>query len=244
MRRQEQDAAESKMVLVFGQAGSASTEAMHVALRKAGIPFAARDFDKDGRYKEALKKSGFVGGKLDSPVVRYGSKAWWNDPAASDDNDVCGIPWPAAVAMELRHLLGTFDTTQAPKPRIDADIDTEIYERFSSMQEAFLKIDLDRDGFITTEELQNKCREWNILTSEGQRAIDEADWNHDGALDFNEFAKRFDSVFITGNRGVLKSLAPHPHRKLSQPKSGGWPGQGAPVRPPPAGCSAQNARTQ
>ena len=46
-------------------------------------------------------------------------------------------------------------------------------ERFTSMQEAFLKLDEDRDGKITIRELLSKCRAWNIADSEAQRVLAE-----------------------------------------------------------------------
>merc|ERR1711920_702627 len=97
--------------------------------------------------------------------------------------------------------------------RVDADIDTEIHERFSSMQDAFLKLDSDKNGFVCKTELKDRCAEWNIPTSEAQRVINEADKDANGALDFDEFAKRFGGARNWGSRGVLKGHAPAPHRQ-------------------------------
>merc|ERR1719359_1904836 len=97
--------------------------------------------------------------------------------------------------MELRHLIGCLDGPTVSVPvRMDADIDTEIAERFLSMQQAFLKMDANQDGRISKKELLTKCREWNIPTSEAERVVQEADLDMNGTLDFNEFAKRFNTL--------------------------------------------------
>lgn len=106
--------------------------------------------------------------------------------------------FPETVAMELRHLIGRLDGPTVSVPvRTDADIDTEIAERFLSMQQAFLKMDANQDGRISKKELLTKCREWNIPTSEAERVVHEADLDMNGTLDFNEFAKRFNSAIPT-----------------------------------------------
>eukprot|EP00747_Dinoflagellata_sp_TGD_P199311 gnl/TRDRNA2_/TRDRNA2_72515_c0_seq1.p2 gnl/TRDRNA2_/TRDRNA2_72515_c0~~gnl/TRDRNA2_/TRDRNA2_72515_c0_seq1.p2 ORF type:complete len:133 (+),score=35.40 gnl/TRDRNA2_/TRDRNA2_72515_c0_seq1:35-400(+) len=103
------------------------------------------------------------------------------------------IPFPSRVAMELRRELRIgFDTVQELS---GADIDTEIRERFRNMQQAFLGIDADRDGCITKRELLAKCKAWNISPTEAERVLGEADLDLDRKLSFDEFAKRFDSVF-------------------------------------------------
>ncbi|CAE8727615.1 unnamed protein product, partial [Polarella glacialis] len=94
--------------------------------------------------------------------------------------------------------------------RMDIDIDNEMFQRFLTMQDAFLKLDDDRDGFISEAELRAKCAEWNIPTSEAARVIAEADRDRKGSLNFDEFAKRFDGVFNRGSRGALTGLAPAP----------------------------------
>lgn len=68
----------------------------------------------------------------------------------------------------------------------------EIKERFSSMRDAFLKLDRNFDGRITAKEIRSLCREWNIPGSEAERVIEAADLDANGTLDFDEFAKRFD----------------------------------------------------
>merc|ERR1712217_978434 len=91
--------------------------------------------------------------------------------------------------------MGGSTASQAQVPvRMDADIDTEIAERFTSMQQAFLKVDEDRDGFITMRELLQKCKEWNIPAAEAQRALSEANTDLDGTISFAEFAQRFNSA--------------------------------------------------
>merc|ERR1712194_428201 len=82
-----------------------------------------------------------------------------------------------------------------------------IAERFSSMQQAFLKVDEDRDGFITIRELLQKCKEWNIPASEAQRALGEADTDLDGTISFAEFAVRFNSA---RPRGMASSTGSRP----------------------------------
>merc|ERR1711971_235517 len=92
----------------------------------------------------------------------------------------------------MRPLCESVQTVSAPV-REGADIETEIYERFENMQQAFLKIDTNQDGCVSKSELLQKCLNWNIPISEAERAIAEADLNSDGTLSFNEFAKRFNS---------------------------------------------------
>merc|ERR1712187_1019267 len=118
------------------------------------------------------------GGSLKPPIVCLGSKAWWEDSNAKGaDDEMFALPFSASVAMELRHELGALDSGPIPV-REGADIDTEIAERFLSMQDAFLKLDENRDGRITKKELIDKCRQWNIPTSEAERVIGESDIDH------------------------------------------------------------------
>jgi len=88
----------------------------------------------------------------------------------------------------------------------------EIYERFLTMQDAFLKLDDNQDGFITEEEIAAKCQLWNIPASEAGRIIAEADKDGKGFLTFDEFAKRFGGIWNRGSRGPLRSLAPAPNQ--------------------------------
>merc|ERR1712224_27063 len=111
---------------------------------------------------------------------------------ASQSDGMFAFGFPETVAMELRHLIGCLDGPTVSVPvRMDADIDTEIAERFLSMQQAFLKMDANQDGRISKKELLAKCREWNIPTQEAERILGEADVDLDGTLDFKEFASRF-----------------------------------------------------
>jgi len=200
-------------VYVYGRSGDKKTDEMCKALRSAQIPFQMRDFDKDKRYNEPLKRSGYSGGSLHPPVVCLGSKAWWEDSNAPGD-EMFSLPFASSVAMELRHELGALSGPETSIPvREGADIDTEIAERFLSMQDAFLKMDDNRDGRITKKELIEKCKQWNIPTSEAQRIIGESDVDHNGTLDFNEFAVRFNS-FLPHKAGTKISS---PHRPPGKP---------------------------
>jgi len=180
-------------VFVYGRNGDGKTDKMCKALHAAGIPFTTRDFDQDKRYLKALQASG--GPSSAKPVVVCrGKQAWWDDGNAKGD-DMFGFAFEQTVAAELRHLMGTMTGPEVSVPvRADADIDTEIAERFLSMQQAFLKLDTNQDGRITVRELKQKCKEWNIPTSEAERAMGEADLNDDHELDFDEFARRFNSA--------------------------------------------------
>merc|ERR1719487_659048 len=127
------------------------------------------------------------------------------------------IPFPATVLAELRREMqkGKAPVREpSPARRLDADIDTEIAERFRNMQQAFLKVDENHDGKITKRELLQKCKEWNIPDSEATRVLGEADTDLDGTLSFDEFAKRFNSAL---------PYNPHqhasPHRPPSRPSS-------------------------
>eukprot|EP00747_Dinoflagellata_sp_TGD_P156916 gnl/TRDRNA2_/TRDRNA2_177699_c1_seq16.p1 gnl/TRDRNA2_/TRDRNA2_177699_c1~~gnl/TRDRNA2_/TRDRNA2_177699_c1_seq16.p1 ORF type:complete len:173 (+),score=44.25 gnl/TRDRNA2_/TRDRNA2_177699_c1_seq16:783-1301(+) len=146
-----------------------------------------------------LEKSGFSGGSAPSPIVCLGMKAWWDQPDASGDDGMFAIPFASTVAMELRRELrigcGSDHAAQQLLMRNDADIDTEIRERFHNMQQAFLGIDADRDGRITKRELLAKCKAWHLSPKEAERVLGEADLDLDSKLSFEEFAKRFNSAF-------------------------------------------------
>lgn len=214
--RRLEDEDESKTVFVYGIEGCDKCEAMYKALDKAKVPYQRRDFNKDKRFMAPAKKTGLAStDALYAPVVCLGDKAWWK----KDDEGAQLVPFPVEVAMELRRELGLCLPTPE-KVREDVDIDTEIYARFTSMQEAFLKMDDNQDGFITEEEVMARCRQWNIPTSEAQRIISEADRDGKGYLDFDEFAKRFGGLWNSGSRGPLRSLAPAPnHMRPKQPKN-------------------------
>eukprot|EP00929_Paragymnodinium_shiwhaense_P119679 TRINITY_DN91566_c0_g1_i1.p1 TRINITY_DN91566_c0_g1~~TRINITY_DN91566_c0_g1_i1.p1 ORF type:complete len:713 (-),score=117.58 TRINITY_DN91566_c0_g1_i1:79-2217(-) len=206
-RRQEEEEDESGTVFVYGLEGCDKTDAMFKALDKAKVPYKIRDFNKDKRFMKALQKhEDYNGSSVYAPVVCLGGKVWWRK-----DEDYEMIPFPTGVAMDLRRELGLHIPKKEPV-REDVDIDTEIYQRFLSMQDAFLKLDDNRDGFVTEDELIVRCREWNIPTSEASRIIAEADKDAKGAIDFNEFAKRFDSLFNRACRGPLRGLSPMPHQ--------------------------------
>lgn len=198
---------EANTVFIYGKRDDPQTAAMQKALKAAMVPFQTRDFDKDAElYQDALGASGFPGGKLSSPIVVLGMKAWW-DEGETDPNDMFGNSFPMTVASELRQYMGAgLAAFNEPVPiKADADIDTEIAERFSSMQQAFLKLDENRDGKISQKELIQKCKEWNIFSTEAQRAIEEADLDDNHSLDFNEFARRFNGNFdMNSSRGALQ----------------------------------------
>jgi len=207
MDEDKDDEDESRTVFVYGLEDCQKTDAVHKALKKAQVPFQKRDFNRDKRFMKAVTKNeDYDGAAIYAPVVTLGGKAWWQK---MDDTQL--IPFPQAVAMDLRHELG-LNKPKPDKVRVGVDIDSEIYERYLTMQEAFLKLDDDKDGFVTEEELKRKCLEWNIPVSEARRAIVEGDRDGNGCLDFDEFAKRFNSVFSRSSRGALRSLAPAPNQ--------------------------------
>eukprot|EP00927_Polykrikos_kofoidii_P032318 TRINITY_DN27574_c0_g1_i1.p1 TRINITY_DN27574_c0_g1~~TRINITY_DN27574_c0_g1_i1.p1 ORF type:complete len:600 (-),score=116.41 TRINITY_DN27574_c0_g1_i1:59-1858(-) len=181
-RAQEQAEHDAKTVLVFGQKGDGKTDAMCKALYNAKIPYELRDI-------ESCKVRGRP------PIVVFGDKVWIDDGSMKQDEDsMCAVPFPQLVCMEIRRMTG-LGVDHTPVPVRDADIETELAERFSSMQEAFLKCDTDRDGKVTRRELIEKCKLWNIRTTEAERALDGADINMDGGITFDEFAKHFDNMF-------------------------------------------------
>ncbi|EDO42554.1 predicted protein [Nematostella vectensis] len=74
-----------------------------------------------------------------------------------------------------------------------------------TLLKAFKKIDVNGDGFITFDEL------FKMLTTKGERMtksevqsiLDEADYNHDGKLDYNEFCNM---IMSTSESCVQKSM--------------------------------------
>jgi len=195
---EEEEEDDPTAVFVYGQSGCAKTAAVCKALHSASIPFQTRDMNQDKRYLKAVKACCGTAATPPAPVVVRGLKAWWDDGNASQGDGMFAFGFPETVAMELRHLIGCLDGPTVSVPvRMDADIDTEIAERFLSMQQAFLKMDANQDGRISKKELLTKCREWNIPTSEAERVVQEADLDMNGTLDFNEFAKRFNSAIPT-----------------------------------------------
>lgn len=217
-QEQEQDEDDPTKVFVYGRNGCDKTTGMHKELTKAGIPYERRDFDKDKRYLSALYNSGCSSAEAAKPpVVCRGVRAWWDEPGAKGaEGDMFAFSFSATPAMELRQTLGSGGMQHIEAPvRLDADIDTEIQERFLSMQQAFLKVDGNSDGRITKKELMAKCKEWNIPTSEAERVLTEADIDLDGSLSFDEFAKRFSSNFSSPLGGTA--------RKGSIPKGGKKP---------------------
>eukprot|EP00746_Dinoflagellata_sp_MGD_P168294 gnl/MRDRNA2_/MRDRNA2_99640_c0_seq1.p1 gnl/MRDRNA2_/MRDRNA2_99640_c0~~gnl/MRDRNA2_/MRDRNA2_99640_c0_seq1.p1 ORF type:complete len:594 (+),score=132.23 gnl/MRDRNA2_/MRDRNA2_99640_c0_seq1:97-1878(+) len=197
-------------VLVYGRGGDSKTNEMCKKLDKAGIKYQIRDFDADKGFEEALAASGFSG-QAKPPVVCFQNTAWCENPDEKPDpNDMFAVPFADTVAMELRRAVGMFSGANAQQPvRNDATIDEEIMERFRSMKDAFLKVDTNRDGRVSKKELLQKCREWHIPVSEAERILAEADLNHDGTLDFNEFARRFDGAGSNHNLSGSHGMAAH-----------------------------------
>jgi len=202
----EMDDRDMSTVFVYGKSGDKKSDDVCKQLRSAQIPFVKRDSDKDKKYVEPLTESGGPS-SAQPPIVCLGMRAWWDDPDAPKD-DMFSIPFGASVAMELRHDLGD-SISRGPQidapVRQDADIETEIAERFSSMQKAFLKLDANQDGRIGKKELISKCKDWNIPVSEAERAIAAADIDGDGMLDFNEFAQYFNGA-LTGGHNMTHSM--------------------------------------
>eukprot|EP00928_Gymnodinium_smaydae_P036558 TRINITY_DN25534_c0_g1_i1.p1 TRINITY_DN25534_c0_g1~~TRINITY_DN25534_c0_g1_i1.p1 ORF type:complete len:544 (+),score=75.43 TRINITY_DN25534_c0_g1_i1:61-1692(+) len=185
------------VVYVYGTAGDKQSVDMQKALRAAGVPFQSRDFEKDKRFLKIMEMNGCPQGAKKPPIVCLGTKVWWDDPAAQSDDSCIVIPFASATAMELRRAVRTEDAlAHAPAPvRADADFETEVEERFRTMQQAFLNIDEDSDGRITLRELLAKCKTWNIPASEATRILGEADQDLDQTLSFDEFAKRFGAAY-------------------------------------------------
>jgi len=185
---------EEKMeLLVYARNNCDKSKAMQKELTKAGIPFETRDFDKDKGYMQPLTESGCSSkGNVRPPVVCFGPQAWWDEP----DADVATY-FPGMVVNSLRKAGFGPKVAAAVVPVKDVTMDTEIAERFSSMQEAFLKVDDNKDGRVSVKELKEMCRKWNIPEREAERVLGEGDMNQNGTLDFREFARRFSGGFPT-----------------------------------------------
>jgi len=177
-------------IAIYGRANCKKTRAVQQELAKAGVAFDLFDFDQDDGYREALTASGFPpNGKVEPPVVCHRNlEAWWDEPDAA-----IAVHFPSMVKMQVAKL-GLVPGARGQEERTlerDVSIDVEIAERFRSMQDAFLKVDANRDGRVSKDELRRMCKQWNIPMTEAERVLDEADFDDNGCLDFREFARRF-----------------------------------------------------
>merc|ERR1712151_822074 len=143
--------------------------------------------DKDKSYMDVLKANGFSGSKAPPPVVCYRGQAWWDEP-----DGAIAVHFPSMLVNELKKLGMGPVQEELPEAFRNGSLDTEIGERFQNMQQAFLKVDANRDGRVTKAELRQLCKNWNIPMTEAERIMGEADiLKVDGTLDFNEFVNRF-----------------------------------------------------
>eukprot|EP00271_Cylindrocystis_brebissonii_P017023 TRINITY_DN424_c0_g1_i3.p1 TRINITY_DN424_c0_g1~~TRINITY_DN424_c0_g1_i3.p1 ORF type:complete len:505 (+),score=107.43 TRINITY_DN424_c0_g1_i3:264-1778(+) len=71
-------------------------------------------------------------------------------------------------------------------------------EQEESLFLAFSHFDKDQSGFISVDELQQACREFNIDESSIVDTMRDVDTNHDGIIDYNEFV----AMMRAGNGGV------------------------------------------
>lgn len=67
-------------------------------------------------------------------------------------------------------------------------------QRYTSLREVFLKIDVDSSGYISMEEFQEKCAHWGIMLSNEDFDNINATYNHqetclqnDHGINYNEF---------------------------------------------------------
>jgi len=67
-------------------------------------------------------------------------------------------------------------------------LNEKLEQRFDSLREAFLKVDEDRSGKITAAEIKHLCEIYN-LHEQSEQVIAAFDVDHNGQLDYNEFAK-------------------------------------------------------
>jgi len=176
-------------IVVYGRQGDKSTQAVMAELKKNGLSFDAFDFDSTKDYMSAMKASGYDGkSKVTPPVVVVrGKHAFWDEP-----DQAIKVHFPTMLINELRRL-GLIKVDEVEAAPRDVTIDVEIAERFHNMQQAFLKVDDNRDGRVSKDELRSMCKKWNIPQSEAERVIREADFDSNSTLDFREFARRFGS---------------------------------------------------
>lgn len=175
-------------IVVYGRQDDKKTQAVMHELKKNGLSFDAFDFDSTKDYMDAMKASGYDGkGKVNPPIVVVkGKHAFWDEPGGA-----IAVHFPTMLINELRRLGMLSAVEDAPTLPRNVSMDVEIAERFHNMQQAFLKMDDNRDGRITKDELRKQCKNWNIPQSEAERVIGEADFDANGTLDFREFARRF-----------------------------------------------------
>ena len=107
--------------------------------------------------------------------------------------------------QQVENYLRSQNSSLSPRnpPRMvndqsDCDIISVVKEkmdqRFSSLKDAFLKIDSDRSGYITKAELEETCHNWGIkLSPDDFNALDaayphqESKYETDSGINYNEF---------------------------------------------------------
>jgi len=76
-----------------------------------------------------------------------------------------------------------------------------IYVKFKLLRDAFRSFDTDHDGKLSTKELLSAARCFNLSIPEDhvRRLVEQCDRNHDGFIDYDEFAAALKRIDALGN---------------------------------------------
>merc|ERR1712151_398617 len=100
---------------------------------------------------------------------------------------------------------------------VAATLEQKIYMQRDVLWTAFRTFDLDGDGGITKEELQQVLNQGNVGETLGsnkvQKMITEFDVNGDGVIDFEEFCEMMKPKATAKRAGDASTSAPQKKRK-------------------------------
>ncbi|XP_024362341.1 calcium-dependent protein kinase 4 [Physcomitrium patens] len=113
------------------------------------------------------------------------------------------------VESEIRQLMDAADVDQ--NGTIDygeflaATLHLNKIEREENLFAAFSWLDKDHSGYLTVDELQHACSEYNIGDTSIEELIREVDQDNDGRIDYNEFVTMMRKGNGTVGRATLRN---------------------------------------